>query len=127
MDAIFDFLTAPAWPILAWCGLAASLLAAFVLPARAANRSGVRARPRWIAAVVLGLFVFAPLYGLAFEALGRADIGAGAILGTAHGFASAVRAIPQRNRVGSVHLLRLFAAGFVFGTVLGYLYPIPAA
>lgn len=127
MQTLIDLVRAPAWPILLWCGLAASLAAALVLPP--ARQRGAPATPaNWPLTLVLGIGVFAPLYGLVFEIIGRADLLAGIGFGTAHGllalaFATRSRGSLPRARPG----IRTVLAWLAYGATLGYLYPVPLA
>ena len=127
MHTLIDLVQAPAWPILLWCGLAASLAAALVLPP--AHQSGTPARPpRWPLTLVLGIGVFAPLYGLIFEALGRADLFAGAGFGLAHGLLALAFALRSRGSLPRVRPgARIVLGWIVFGAALGFLYPITPA
>jgi hypothetical protein len=114
VDTLMILLRRPAWPILLWAGLAAALVAAFV---QVDGRPGLRARIR---AVLLGL-ASAPLYGLIFEAVGRADLPLGACLGLAHGVLAF--ALRRRDRTKRVRFLPVVAAWILFGAVLAWLYP----
>jgi hypothetical protein len=127
VDRVIDLLNAPTWPILLWSGLVASVVASFILPRRVPRRAGARSLPRWPVALILGVLLFAPLYGVGFEMLGRANLGTGIMFGAAHGLFSLALAIPRRRQAGALHLLRLMAGRVLFGTLLGFLYPVPPA
>lgn len=118
MESILAFVRRPAWPILLWAGLAAAFAAAFVLTS-ARDRRGT-AHPAVI--IALGLAA-SPLYALAFEAIGRADILTGALLGLIQGGLAFLR----RRRADPRPTARIILGWIVFGAVLGYLYPGVAA
>lgn len=126
---------APSWVLLAWSALAATLaslgLRALLPPPRprgaAHGTSGVRPGRAGAFArdLFLGLLLLPPLYGFAFEALGRADLVAGAALGTAHGLLDAAiraRTASPRGRA----IARALTGGIAYGLALGFLYVVPA-
>jgi hypothetical protein len=84
--------------------------------------------------LLLGVLVYAPLYGLSFEILQRADIFYGIVLGTAHGLvAMLIATVRRRNsahpaRTRGAALLeaaRVVAARVLYGAVLGFVYLVP--
>jgi len=77
--------------------------------------------------LLLGVLLFAPLYGVGFEALGRANLGTGVMFGTAHALFSLAFAFPRRREAGALHLMRLAAGRVLYGTLIGFLYPVPPA
>jgi hypothetical protein len=127
VNRFIDLLIAPTWPILLWSGLVASVAASFVLPRRVPRHAGIRSLPRWPMVLLLGVLLFAPLYGVGFEALGRANLGTGVMFGAAHGLFSLAFAIPRRREAGAFHLMRLVAGRLLYGTLIGFLYPVPPA
>jgi hypothetical protein len=141
---------APSWFLLFWCGLAAALASEFIVAlARATLAHGQRsteAGPRLMSAprtsipfaVLSGAFVFAPLYGIAFEWLARADLQAGAAIGAIHGVIAGVAVLfaAFRRRAGSPARSLKPMLGFrarrlltraLFGALLGFLYVVPGA
>jgi hypothetical protein len=136
----------PSWMLLFWCGLVAALasewLAAFVRslrPRPKLDRAGPRLmnKPRGSVpiAVAAGTFVFAPLYGLLFESVSRADLLTGSLIGAAHGSLTAVFVLLSwlRRRTGNGPPLRpiiYYRAGrlltrIAYGALLGFLYVVP--
>lgn len=126
MNALVRILEAPAWPILLWCGLAASLAAALVLPPAPA-RGTARRPPRWPLTLAFGTALFAPLYGLAFDALGRADLLIGSLFGFAHGLFALALLVRTRSTAPRGAFLRTLTAWILFGAIVGFLYPVPTA
>ena len=119
----------PAWLLLAWSGLAATLVSASVrallpLPDDPGRPSAARRLTR---SVILGLLAFPLAYGLAFEAIERADLLAGAALGLLHGLLEAGlrmrAATPDHRRRAVLHGL---LGGLSYGLVIGFLYLVPA-
>lgn len=116
----------PGWLLLLWCGLGAAIVA---WPLARASRNGTvrTGRGRRLLAVGLELLLFPVLYALLFEALGRADIVAGAALGTLHATLGVIAARPGRADAppGSAILLRSLAR-ILYGIVFAFLYVVPA-
>ena len=119
----------PAWLLLAWSGLAATLVSACVrallpLPPGPGRRTAAHRLAR---SVILGLLAFPLAYGLAFETIGRADLVSGAALGLLHGLLEA--GLRLRNAAPH-HRGRPFALGLLgglsYGLVIGFLYLVPA-
>lgn len=125
MNELLAVLAAPTWPILAWAGSAATLIAMLVLPPRREPRE--KGSAGHLRRLALGLFIFTPLYGLTFEILGRADILSGLTLGFAHGLMSLALAFPHRRTARNGDLARLLAGRVLFGVIIGFLYPVPTA
>lgn len=126
MDTLTAFIEAPAWPILLWCGLAASLAAILVLPPP--NSPGAPRRPaNWPLTLILGVALFAPLYGLGFDAIGRADVLLGAAFGLAHGLLAVALALRTRGSLRTATLARTLFGWIVYGATVGFLYPVPTA
>jgi len=141
---------APSWFLLFWCGLAAALGSEFIVAiARALLKPGQAApagAPRLMStprgsvpfAILSGTLVFAPVYGLAFEALARADLEAGAALGALHGalagllvivaaFRRRARTQPKSLRPVIGYRTRRLVTRILFGALLGFLYVVPGA
>jgi hypothetical protein len=143
----------PSWPLLLWCGLAASLagelLAAAFRPARRTRLRGRAPTPRLMStprenvpiALAAGTLVIAPIYGLVFEGMQRADWTTGATIGAVHGVIAAAFALGAAARTknrnsesGSTPLgtLALFRARrligrIAYGAALGFLYAAPGS
>jgi hypothetical protein len=129
MRDLLLWLRAPAWPVLLWAGTAASVAAAWLLPKRdrALEPAATATITRTLA---LGILLYTPLYGFAFEYARRADIGLGLALGAGHGLlallhtALTTRAADGR-RAQAPHLARVLAAYTAFGGLVGFLYSVP--
>ncbi len=142
----------PSWLLLFWSGLAAALasewLAATLRPPRLTRRRGQSVSPTLmrgprenvIIAIVTGTLLLAPLYGVAFELLHRAEFVNGAVLGTLHGVFAAIVALvaarrparagaatPPSVRAAAVYRARRILTRAVYGAVLGFLYVVPPA
>lgn len=136
----------PSWPLLLWCGLAAAIASEWIagvfasLGRGAEKRSAaprLMSRPRGstLFSILTGTILFAPLYGLAFEFMGRADLSGGALLGLAHGiFATAWSLWAARrgdNRIRPpvrsilFHRAARTAIRVIYGATLGFLYVVP--
>lgn len=116
----------PAWLLLAWSGLAAALVSACVRALLAFPREGSAFR-RLVGATVLGLFVLPVVYGFAFEAIGRADLMTGALLGLLHGLIEAAvlfRSATPANRRRAI--AQGLLGGLSYGVAIGFLYLVPA-
>jgi hypothetical protein len=138
VNTLLTVLRAPAWLLLAWAGFAAALCAAWIgVPgATAAPRTGKGRVASMLTTVASGVFLYAPLYGFAFEFLRRADLFSGLALGSAHGIAAAGLWLWQRHRDGqdplrprqaTLEAARVMAARVLYGAVIGFLYLVPAA
>jgi hypothetical protein len=124
----------PAWLLLAWAGLAATLGAAFVgaapgistlMPADADTPPAPRRVRTVLVAALFGVLVYPLIYGTAFELLARADLGIGAGFGTVHGMtALAIRAVRSRP-TASPTIVRLLLGRLIYGSLLGLLYVVP--
>lgn len=139
-------ISAPSWPLLLWCGLAAAIASEWIAGVGATIlRSGERrsaaprlmSRPRGstLVSLLTGTLVFAPVYGLAFEFAGNADLATGAALGAAHGVLMTAWSLLTSRR-GDARLrptfrsVLLHRAGrgvvrVIYGAVLGFLYVVP--
>jgi len=141
----------PAWLLLFWCGLAAALvsewLAAAVRPGRLSRRRGEAIAPRLmrgprenaLIAIAGGALLLAPVYGIVFELLNRADLVNGTVIGGLHGLIPGVIALAAAARsstvgaAGTTTSLRAIAvyrarrvlARTVYGAVFGFLYVVP--
>ena len=113
----------PGWLLLLWCGLGAALVA---WPLARASRNGTArtGRGRRLLAVGFELLLFPVLYALVFEALGRADLVAGAALGTLHATIGAVAARADAPAPRSILLRSL--ARILYAIVFAFLYVVPA-
>jgi hypothetical protein len=120
----------PSWLLLAWAGGAATCAAAM-----AGSLAGGRAAAPWtlvprtrsravaaLATLLVGVALYPAIYGLVFEALGRADLMVGFGAGLVHAGVAVAAGEPRRRpwaaaRLGLVHL--------VYAVVLGFLYVTP--
>jgi hypothetical protein len=139
----------PSWMLLLWCGLIAAIASEWLAAlARSIRPAATRMRasaPRLMSAprgsvpfaILSGTFAFAPLYGLAFEALARADLETGAAIGAAHGTLTAVLVLlgHLRRRSGTAtpalrtvlgYRLRRLLTRTLYGALLGFLYVVPS-
>jgi hypothetical protein len=122
----------PAWYLLMWAAVVASLITTLLgLAARGhlGQRSPARAA---LASFVLGVLVWAPIYGFGFEWMGSANALGGGLLGALHGTIAALFALvrARRARTPPAHALasvqgRRIITRVVFGAVLGFLYVVP--
>ena len=89
-------------------------------------------------AILSGTVVFAPLYGVAFEWLARADLEAGAAIGAVHGVIAGLAVVLAgfRRRTASRgkslkpmlgYRARRLITRVLFGALLGFLYVVPGA
>lgn len=115
----------PGWLLLLWCGLAASII---TLPiARTTRRTTPRPRAgHRLVRIALELVLFPIVYAVLLEGLGRADLAAGAALGTLH---AALGVLAARLRGGEAPaldtVLRSFLARILYGLVFAFLYVVP--
>jgi hypothetical protein len=123
----------PAWYLLLWAALVASLVAS-LLGFSARSQLGERSpRRAIIIGFLLGIFVWGPIYGIAFELFGTANAPGGALLGALHGAAYAVVGLIRARRTerarspafASIHGRRIITR-VVYGAVLGFLYVVPS-
>ncbi len=140
-----DFPT-PSWPLLLWCGLAAAIASAWIAGLFASfgrkqeNRSAaprLMSRPRGstLVSILTGTLLFAPLYGIAFEFVGRADLSTGALFGLVHGILATAWSLWAARRgnarirppVRSIlfHRVARTAIRVIYGATLGFLYVVP--
>jgi hypothetical protein len=122
----------PAWYLLIWAAVVASLIATllgFAARGRLGERSPGRAA---VLGFLLGILVWAPIYGFAFEWLGSANAIGGALLGALHGgIAALIAFLRERRAHGSpAHRLvsvqgRRIITRTVYGAILGFLYVVP--
>jgi hypothetical protein len=144
---------APSWLLLFWCGFTAAIASewlvaagrAFIAPRRAVlaeKGTGPRlmSRPRGSIpfSILSGTIVFAPLYGLLFEWLSRADFEAGAAVGAAHGVLAGLLVLLSTIRRTSKpagtalrpmlgYRARRLITRVLYGALLGFLYVVPGS
>jgi hypothetical protein len=139
---------APSWLLLLWCGFTAAIASewlvaagrAFIAPRGAEKGTGPRlmSRPRGSIpfSILSGTVVFAPLYGLLFEWLSRADFEAGAAVGAAHGVFAGLLVLLStiRRTTGPAakalrpmlgYRARRLITRVLYGALLGFLYVVP--
>ena len=88
--------------------------------------------------LLAGTFLFPAMYGLAFEALARADVAIGATLGLLHGTVvgallplawrlagGAERAGVFGRHLGSLTPFGIVTTHVLYGALLGYIYVVP--
>jgi len=140
----------PSWLLLFWCGLVASIASEWTAAAirasvgRARNH-GASGNPRLmreprgstLIAIITGTLVSAPVYGLLFEWIHRADLTVGATIGAVHGTLAGTvvlfATIRNRNtrsagfslRPTAFYRLRRFATRVLYGALMGLLYAVP--
>lgn len=120
----------PAWLLLVWCGLGAATAAGIVATIIGGIPSAswsLAARPRsrfhgFLWSIGLGMLVYPLVYGLIFEALHRADLRIGLLLGAAHGL---ILFVTSRRRMPVRPALRAAVARLVYGAVIAFLYITP--
>lgn len=140
----------PSWLLLFWCGLVASIASEWtavairtaVGGARASRASGnprLMREPRGSAlfAIITGTLISAPVYGLLFEWIHRADLAAGATIGALHGTLAGTLVLlatvrnPDSRAAGfslrptALYRLRRFATRILYGALMGLLYAVP--
>jgi hypothetical protein len=123
-------LTAPAWLMLIWCGLAAACAAAVpatIVGGVPRGTWSLAPRPRsrlhgaaW--SLLAGGVVYPILYGVLFETLNRSDLRIGLVAGAIHGLIAFLLARPRTTfraaaRAGTAHL--------VYGAMIAFLYVTP--
>ena len=120
---------APSPLLLIWCGLAATIAAglagasiardpfAWSLAPRPRSRSHALA---W--SLVAGLFAYPAAYGIVFELLHRADVGAGLILGALHGLAMFALNWPRARRPAAA---RTAVVHVIYGITIALFYVTP--
>jgi hypothetical protein len=121
---------APSWLLLVWSGCAATCVAAAVgalVGGRAAAPWALYPRPArgaraFGASLLAGVIVYPAVYGLLFEAAGRADLRFGLILGAAHAVLAFAAAGPATARRRA---LRVAAMHVVYGVAIAFLYVTP--
>jgi hypothetical protein len=122
----------PAWYLLIWAAVVASLIATFLGLAARGHLGQRSPRLAALGSFLLGILLWAPLYGLAFEVIGVANALYGALLGTLHGAVAALFAFVHARRthaaptraLASIHGRRIITRA-VYGAVLGFLYVVP--
>jgi hypothetical protein len=120
----------PSWILLAWVGLAATCIAAItgtMFGGGAAQAWSLSPRARSAGhglgvSVGLGLLLYPPAYGIAFELVGRADVLFGVIVGSGHGLIAFVIAAP-RHALGVA--LRTLLMHVAYGATMAFLYVTP--
>jgi hypothetical protein len=121
---------APSWLLLAWAGGAATCAAALAASLFGGHAPAPwtllpRARSRGVAAIgtlVVGVFVYPVIYGVTFEALGRADLVVGLASGVVHAFAAAASGQPRQHPRAAA---RLGLAHLVYAVMIAFLYVTP--
>ena len=119
----------PSLLLLLWCGLAATIGAAIAgtLIGGSAVPWSLAPRPRAIGdalvwSVLGGITLYPLAYGILFDALHRADIRIGVLLGAIHGIIMFVAADPRADRRAA---FRVGAAHLVYAVTLAFLYVTP--
>jgi hypothetical protein len=136
----------PSWPLLLWCGLAAAIASEWIaglcasLVRRPDTRSAaprLMSRPRGstLVSLLTGTLLFAPIYGIAFESIGRADLSSGALLGLIHGILATAWSLSAARRGNArirppvrsilLHRAARTAVRVIYGATLGFLYVVP--
>jgi hypothetical protein len=126
----------PAWLLLAWAGVAASLVATVLGAPPGATTVLNRPRdyrPRRFGAVrsvllstLIGVVLYPLVYALLFEAAGRADLPLGAGFGAVHAvLALAVRGMRRIPGPHAAPVFRLLLARLAYGATMGFLYVVP--
>ena len=120
---------APSPLLLLWCGLAATIAAAITgaiaggTDARSWSLAPhARSRAHALYWCLAGILAYPAVYGLIFEALHRADIRIGLLLGAIHAAIMFIAADPRRS---SRNALRVAAAHLVYGAIIAFLYVTP--
>jgi hypothetical protein len=122
--------TLPSWPLLLWCGTAATCAAATIgalIGGRRPAPWSLAPRPRspshGLAVTLLaGMFLLPLVYGLAFEVLQQATIVTGLGVGAAHAAGSVLAARPRdepRQAFSSA------VVALVYGAAIGFFYITP--
>jgi hypothetical protein len=106
--------------LLAWCGMAATVVASPVAPAAADSRPARR-----VLRVALDLVVVPIVYATILEVVGRADILTGAVLGAAHATIALVLGVRRGASDDRQRRTRRFLARILYGAVFGFLYIVP--
>jgi hypothetical protein len=119
----------PSWYLLLWAAFVASIVAGML---GFAARSHMRERSpgRAIAfGILFGTLLWGPVYGIAFELLGSANVLGGAALGALHGAATAGATVLRRRRAHAPNETagqgRRIITRAVYGAVIGFLYAVP--
>jgi hypothetical protein len=115
---------------MAWVGLASTCAAAItgnLFAGRTPRAWSLHPRPRSGAhalgvTVGLGLVVYAVLYGVLFEATGRADLPFGVVAGAVHGLAAFVVSGPRSRPADA---FRVWAMHIAYGGTAAFLYVTP--
>jgi len=120
----------PSWPLLFWCGAAATSAAA-VVGAFIGGRDVAawsllprsRSRSQALAATLLGGVLLLPLlYGLLFELVARSTLGTGALAGLVHAGGAFVAAGPRGELRPAVSAA---VVSLVYGCFIALLYVTP--
>lgn len=119
----------PAWPLLFWSGLVATVICVWMLGALVPD-AGARAlapfarRAAPLQALVLGVLVYPILYAVPFQLLHRATLPTGALLGLLHAL---LLFAPRSARTATDRPALLWRAGTVvlYGAILGFTYLTP--
>ena len=123
-------MTQPSWPLLLWCGTAATCAAATIgalIGGRHPAPWSLAPRPRSPSnglafSIVAGVFLLPLLYGLVFEFLQQATILTGLGVGLVHAGAALIAARPRgepRQALSSA------VVSLVYGAAIGFFYITP--
>lgn len=123
-------MTWPSWILLFWCGCAATCAAALagsLVGGTTAGSWSLRVRPgtgfrNALGTGMAGVVLYPAIYGLVFEAAGRADVITGLVLGLVHAIVVALAAHWAGRSEG---MPRLALMHVVYGVVLALLYVTP--
>lgn len=120
----------PSWILLAWVGLAATCAAAItgtIVGGGAPQAWSLSPRARSAGhglrvSIGLGMLLYPPTYGVAFELVGRADVLLGLIVGTGHGLIAFAITVPRYPLAVALRTLLMHVA---YGTTMAFLYVTP--
>jgi hypothetical protein len=122
----------PSWYLLLWAAFVASIVASSLgFAARRHLRERAPGRAILLG-ILLGTLLWGPIYGIAFELLGAANVLAGAVLGSLHGATTVGLAVLRRRDQAPAddhaagHGRRIITRA-VYGAILGFLYVVPGA
>ncbi len=112
----------PGFLLLAWCGIAATVVAR-PIARHARTPAGRHARVRTLLAE---LVLFPLLYAFALELVGHADLATGALLGATHAAIDLGAGIARGTPMEHGARIRNFLARTLYGIVFAFLYIVPA-